>query len=379
MSKEYKFISLQPPEARGVHFKADSGSGTLEGYAAVFGEIDESGDLILPGAFTDTIDEYLSSGFTAHSHDWSVNGVIGYPVTAKEDNYGFYVESKFHSTPDAQLVRTKAQERMAAGKQVGLSIGYQLGETAKYILPKDYEKELPQYLRTDALVENMEKAKKFSKIRLLAKINNFEHSIVTAPMNKLAQAVSVKSNIDVKGLFEDELSERTNSLYNLCDVLCSVAWRITYARNTDSDSQLDEALAEFSARFKSSVLTSIDTTEPVLYMSSDLHNLLSEKGDLLDGMPFADESETVLAAAQGLTTRAKEINELRTKEGRVLSKPNRTRLSNLLESLKTVAGDIETLLAETEPKEKADPALVDQLVATFHQFQFKRLQTTVRR
>lgn len=380
MSKEYKFIRLQPADSKGIHFKADDGAGELSGYAAVFGEIDEGGDLILKGAFTDTIDEYLLTGFTAHSHDWSVDGVIGYPVAAKEDDYGFYVESRFHSTPDAQMVRTKAQERMDAGKQVGLSIGYQLAEAARYIFPKDYEKELPKYLRSDALAENLEKAKRFQKIRLLAKINNFEYSIVTAPMNKLAQAVSVKSkpdDLNIKGLFEDELSDRTNSLYNLCDVLCSVAWRISYARANDSESQLDEALSEFSLRFKSSVLSNMESD--VSYMSSDLHELLSTKGDLLDGMPFADQAVSVLAAAQGLTTRAKHINELRLKEGRTLSGANRTRLSSLLEALTQAASDIETLLADTEPKEKADPNLIASLVGDFQQMQFKRLASAVRR
>ena len=118
MAIERKFVSL-------VNFKQSSeGAGGLEGYASVFNEIDEGGDLILAGAFAETIQAFLQKGFTAHSHDWSVNRAVGYPMEAREDDHGLYVVSKSHSTPDAQMVRTKAAERIADGKQVGLSIGF---------------------------------------------------------------------------------------------------------------------------------------------------------------------------------------------------------------------------------------------------------------
>src|SRR6185369_16031625 len=112
-----KFIELKSLKT------SDSGPGTISGYRAVF-SVDEGGDLILPGAFKDTIPEYLNSGFTAHSHQWSFSEAVGFPLSAKEDSHGFYVVSQFHSTPDAQMVRTKAKERMDAGKQVGFSFGY---------------------------------------------------------------------------------------------------------------------------------------------------------------------------------------------------------------------------------------------------------------
>lgn len=203
--KAFKFIQLSES---GVHFKSGDGAGMLTGHAAITGNLDEGGDIILPGAFKESNEEFLKAGWMAHSHDWGVDGVIGYLTEAKEDDTGLYVESVFHSTPDAQAVRIKAQERLAAGKQVGLSIGYSIAES-KWIDAKDYEKELPIHVKAEHLEDAKTKASKFHRIRLLSKVDNFEFSIVTAPMNRKAGAASVKSisDISVSELSLDEHSE----------------------------------------------------------------------------------------------------------------------------------------------------------------------------
>lgn len=189
MEIEHKLIDLN-------QFKfTDEGPGTIEGYTSVFGELDDGADIALPGNYTDTLPKFLKQGFTAQSHDWSYSGVVGFPTSAREDDHGLYVVSQFHSTADAQDVRTKARERMEAGKDVKLSIGYRPVEV-KYIYPAEYEKELPAYIKAGQLSATMEKAKKFPRIRLLVKTELFEHSIVTVPMLNSAQASSIKS---VKG------------------------------------------------------------------------------------------------------------------------------------------------------------------------------------
>lgn len=181
---EYKFTDLRELKV------SDSGPGTIEGYRASF-DIDEGADLILHGAFKDTIPEYLNSGFTAHSHVWQFSEVVGFPLVAYEDAHGFWVKSQFHSTPNAQNVRTIAKERRKAGKQVGFSFGYSPLDFS-YMQARDYESELPKYVKADRLSYNMDQAKRFPQIRLLKKLSVIEDSIVTAPMNKLAAATSVK-------------------------------------------------------------------------------------------------------------------------------------------------------------------------------------------
>lgn len=64
---------------------------------------------------------------------------------------------------------------------------------------------------------------------------------------------------------------------------------------------------------------------------------------------LADESEAVLAAAAGLADRLKSHADLRLKEGRTLSTANRDRLKAHRESLRSIADDLDALLAATEP------------------------------
>jgi len=90
---------------------------------------------------------------------------------------------------------------------------------------------------------------------------------------------------------------------------------------------------------------------PVLVGMNSETALLSIKDESsLAGLTFEDHSQSVLATVSEYAERAKEIKEIRTKEGRTLSTLNRTRLSTLLDSLKSVSMDIEGLLIETEPK-----------------------------
>lgn len=104
----------------------DSGSGGFEGFASVFNVRDDGGDVVLPGAFADTLPSFIRDGFIADGHNWDSvsDGAIGYVDDAYEDGKGLYLKVAYHSTPRAQAARAIAQERMARNKSVGLSIGY---------------------------------------------------------------------------------------------------------------------------------------------------------------------------------------------------------------------------------------------------------------
>lgn len=182
--KIQKFVELKDLRV------TDKGPGTIEGYRAVF-SVDHGGDLIVPGAFRESIPEFLSSGFTAESHDWKFSNAIGFPVDAREDDYGLFVVSQFHSTPDAQAVRTKAKERMKAGKKVGFSFGYSV-EEYDYIDKHKYETELPRYVKAADLSYNLNMARRFPQVRLLKKVKMVEDSLVTKGMNPQAEATGVK-------------------------------------------------------------------------------------------------------------------------------------------------------------------------------------------
>lgn len=141
-------------------------NGTITGYAAVFGNVDDGGDVIQRGFFAPVLKDFLREGFMAAGHDWTKP--CGVPLQAREDSAGLLVTAAFHSDAESQRYRAIASERLAAGKTVGLSIGYEVAPGgATY--------------RDDGA-------------RLLTKASRlFEFSIVTVPMNREAIASDVKA------------------------------------------------------------------------------------------------------------------------------------------------------------------------------------------
>lgn len=299
MTIERKFIDLKTLKV------SNDGPGFIEGYRSVFSVIDEGGDIVVKGAFADCLKEYLDSGFTAHSHDWDFDKAVGFPIEAREDDHGWFVRSQFHSTPDAQAIRTKAKERMEAGKQVGFSFGYAITDYTD-IQAKDYEKELPNYVSKDALEESLTKAKKFDRIRILKKVNAIEDSLVTAPMNKRAGATAVKS--ETTGI---ECNCPPESDVNNCP-------------------HIKKILEKFN----------------------------------LKEMPASESFESFESAESAIKKFAQKMrsyHENRVKEGRVLSSSNRTKVQACKDSLSALIADLDELLLLSEPKPKEKEIDVEAL------------------
>lgn len=91
---------------------------------------------------------------------------------------------------------------------------------------------------------------------------------------------------------------------------------------------------------------------PVLVGMNDQTALLNVKQ--FAGLTLDAHFETAHAAVRSCVTRLRDLQELRAKEGRVLSSANRTRLASLKESLASVLADIDELLAATEPQKALD-------------------------
>ncbi len=99
--------------------------GEVSGYASTFNNFDSVGERVVKGAFTNSLPEFLSSGFVAWNHDWQA-APIATPIEAYEDDHGLFVKAQFHSTPEAQSIRKIIKERFERGKKVASSIGYQV-------------------------------------------------------------------------------------------------------------------------------------------------------------------------------------------------------------------------------------------------------------
>lgn len=84
-------------------------------------------------------------------------------------------------------------------------------------------------------------------------------------------------------------------------------------------------------------------------------------------MPFADHSESVLAAVKGLAIRAREIKALRNSEDRQFS-PER------LDQIKGIAGELAQFITEAAPPVKAMPEAVQELALAELALSRKQLQ-----
>lgn len=178
-SKTFPFAELK--------IVAGDGPGSFEGRASTFGTVDSYGDTIEPGAYKDTIPQFLNRGFIGWGHDW--NDPIGYVLSAEERLDGLYVTGTFHSDADAQKYRQRARERMEAGKFMGLSIGY--------------EAEAWEMRKVETPVRGMW-GELTDKVRALTKIKLFEISLVTVPAEENSGVTTLKGF----GLSEEDHSER---------------------------------------------------------------------------------------------------------------------------------------------------------------------------
>lgn len=142
----------------------DAGSGAFAGYASTFGNTDAYGDIVEKGAYKATLASFLSDGFIAWSHDYNALP-IAIPTDAREDKRGLLIEARFHSDEFAQRARRVAAERAAAGKSVGLSIGF-----------------------TAAEFEHDDEGR-----RHLKQIDLYETSLVMLPANREATLTAVKT------------------------------------------------------------------------------------------------------------------------------------------------------------------------------------------
>src|SRR4030067_905846 len=105
MKKQFKFLPLAQLKM------IEEGPGGFEGDRAVFGGVADAGDIVLPGAYDKFLEQYLTRGFTADTHEWSYGGLIGYPVKANTGDYGLFCGSEVYSTEDGQGARTQTKGR----------------------------------------------------------------------------------------------------------------------------------------------------------------------------------------------------------------------------------------------------------------------------
>lgn len=176
--------------------KSDDGDQyTFSGYLAVYNNVDQGLDVIMPGAFKDSLREWKKKGYyppmLKQHGGFKINAddlePIGKWTLMREDDKGLYVEGKLFSTTSGRNIWTVLKESDPGS--MGMSIGYRARDY-KYVEGKKYGKRYSDYT-----------------IRELNKINLIEGSVVTFPMNTEATIDAVK-NIDTLRDAEQFLREK---------------------------------------------------------------------------------------------------------------------------------------------------------------------------
>lgn len=148
-----------------LKIKSVTETGEFEGYGSVFGVKDSYSDIVVPGAFQASLNEWREKGsLPAMLWQHQISEPVGVYTEMREDDTGLYVKGRLLIEDDP--LSKRAHAHLKAGSLSGLSIGYIL---------KDWE-----YDRNKGAF-------------LLKEIDLWEVSLVTFPSNDEARVSDVKS------------------------------------------------------------------------------------------------------------------------------------------------------------------------------------------
>lgn len=147
---------------------ADDGSWTVAGYISTFGNVDHQGDVVIKGAFAETLQTGNSIKFL-FGHD--NRSVIGVPLSLKEDDHGLFGRFRISKTSLGQDVYTLLKD----GALDAFSIGY---------VPTDVDYD--------------------GETRLLKSVELLEASVVAIPANERALVTAVKERLEGVSPPDDE-------------------------------------------------------------------------------------------------------------------------------------------------------------------------------
>ena len=164
----------------------------------------------------------------------------------------------------------------------------------------------------------------------------------------------------IKGLFEEELAERTPSTWELESAMRCVIKKIAEAATASAEAggeyewqpKVTETMKEYTVR-----MTDLVNTQVASWVAGEwdgdefyLKTAIVTNGALVTGgLDFNEHSELVVTAFEEITKRFRDNHEMRVKAGRVLSEKNRSRLSKLVDQMMTAVTECQNLLEETKP------------------------------
>ena len=149
----------------------DENLGTFEGYASVFGNKDQGGDIVEPGAFAKTLEESKGAIKLVADHGTSLRDRLGVGV-GEEDENGLFIKGHFNMAKQfAREVFSDVKQSLEFGVPMGMSFAYDIIDSA-------YDKA--------------------TKTLHLKELKLYEATITQYPMNQMAGILDVKSILDME-------------------------------------------------------------------------------------------------------------------------------------------------------------------------------------
>lgn len=182
MDLKYKRVPFH--DVKGGGPDPDGDGSTFSGHCAVFHNCDAHGDVVLPGAFKDTLADFLANGQVLYDH----GELIGKPIEAREDGRGLFIAAAISDTARGRDVKTLLRD----GVLRSLSIGYR----ALARRPTDVEG-VKAYWKSVGHVPTAEDLANLDdnsgRLAFLAAIRLYEASPVRFAANSQALVSAVKS------------------------------------------------------------------------------------------------------------------------------------------------------------------------------------------
>lgn len=219
--------------------KAAGDDWIVEGYASTFNNLDLGFDVVMPGAFDDSLADGRKISFL-HSHDPRL--VLGIPKKLKTDKKGLFGQFKISKTQ----LGTDTRQLLLDDAMGGFSIGYASQESS--------------YTE--------------GGVRQLQKIDLFEVSLVAMPMNPQAIVTNVKDYLTIIGIHPDmTLAEKAHALNEGLQKLLSDTTAVIGSTERTLSQTKRQELTELLATFAGldavrSDLTTVLTAAPISQVSA---------------------------------------------------------------------------------------------------------------
>ncbi len=385
----------------------ESEFGSMTGLASVKGWLDDYGTIWIDKSYVE-LDHLVRHGLLPDTHAIETNGIptmesnLGMIMVAEETNEGLFIKADFLDKQRSQEARKEIKARIDAGKFMGLSIGFDLLDSLD-IMPRDYDKELPKYLKPEYLQIGLQRARLYKKVTIMLKTRVNEVSVTYIPANELSGITGVRFMNETVATTGAEAPEvippviekpaggiRTQFLgdYVNGSILSSTIWTLTNAliynvmydclndeevNPGDNRTKLANALQEYSdyvigiydtlqkldaqadaADPSMGGADDIDNELPSLTYAKGLRVFFENPKDF--STPVVRKNKVMLQFALDVNTevlaRMKELTQLRketVRSGKVVSTENHKTLTDIHSRMAECMREMEDFLKENDP------------------------------